>query len=93
MRLRSLNSIEQRRNELQVFIDEHKAATIDMFEEHLKQHKDEIEMQSHKLQRAQTAIEIEFQETEALKKDVQQRDETIRLLEQKLSYNDESGNI
>ena len=45
-------------------------------------------MQNHKLQKAQTSMQIEFRETEALKEAVQERDETIRLLEQKLSYND-----
>ena len=63
--------MEQRRNELQVFIEEHKRATVDMFEEHLISHKDEIEMQSHKLQMAQKTMEIEFKETEALKEAIQ----------------------
>ena len=33
-------------------------------------------------------MEIEFQQSEALKQEVQQRDETIRLLEHRLSYED-----
>ena len=50
-------------------------------------------MQSHKLQMAQKTMEIEFKETEALKEAIQQRDETINALEQKLSYNDMNNSI
>ena len=47
---------EQKMKDMQIFIDEHKAQTIDLFDKHLGDYKEKIELQTHELTEANQTI-------------------------------------